>query len=359
MAGNLRIFVSSTCSDLFQERRHLVEAFLDQGHEVIVSEMGTGFPVSPHLTCIENCLDAITNHADVVVLVISSRYGSLTTAGTSVTEEEYRRAIGRQLPVYTFVRKSVLSALPIFRRDPTVNFAPLVEDSRILAFVDSIATSNRWLFPFEEAREISDIVKYQISALVKRSIDETRPALTGNIRYVYTNNTNVLLSPTGVCRRSLEYEIINASGASIDRINGSDRSDLDTSTQDLDLLVHDVEGRRLDVQMTVEQPRFKRWDIVFPRPLLPGESIRYFASWISVDSNQMETGHTRGGVRGFIQALFPQGTIRKLLSVSVRTPAGWEDSPPQVVVSSNPVITAVSYHYRFDSPYSSFRVAWE
>jgi hypothetical protein len=361
MTGNLRIFVSSTCDDLFQERRYLVEAFLGQGHAVVVSERGDAFPVSPRLSTVENCIDAISRHADLVVLVVSNRYGSDAGGGMSVTEAEIARAKALGLPVYSFVRKQVWALLPIYRATPTTDFKPLVPDNRVLAMIDRIAgaTSGSWVFPFEDAKEIADIVKYQISADLKRRIDEARSTLTGEIFYNYTNNTNLLLSSDGSCRRSLEYEIVNGSAEVVTAIHGGETSGAEISSKDMKLAVHSEDGTLLSYEFTFDSPRYKRWEIIFPRPLLPGERFRYFCSWLSIDRNETDTGHTRRGASGFIQFVYPSGTISKITEVALRTNAGWVRSPPGVIRTRTSRYLSIAHYYRNTEGYWRFRVRWK
>lgn len=86
------IFVSSTCFDLKQIRAD-IKAFIenDLGYDVLLSEQDS-FPVNPNISTIDNCLNAVTGRADILVLVIGGRYGSVADSGLSVTNMEYLRA---------------------------------------------------------------------------------------------------------------------------------------------------------------------------------------------------------------------------------------------------------------------------
>src|SRR6266481_3633603 len=82
------IFVSSTCYDLKQLRADLY-SYVDQaGFEPVLSEYPS-FPVDPDERTVENCRKAVENRADVFVLVIGGRYGSVAEDGKSVTNLEY------------------------------------------------------------------------------------------------------------------------------------------------------------------------------------------------------------------------------------------------------------------------------
>lgn len=68
------IFVSSTCYDLKQIRqdiREFIEA--DLGYEAILSEYNS-FPIDPDKDTINNCLRVVEQRADIMVLIVGSRY---------------------------------------------------------------------------------------------------------------------------------------------------------------------------------------------------------------------------------------------------------------------------------------------
>jgi Domain of unknown function (DUF4062) len=84
-----QVFVSSTYTDLIEERQAVSRAILDMGHIPAGMEM---FPAADveQLTYIKKVIDG----CDYYVLIIGARYGSLDGAGVSYTEREYGR-IGR------------------------------------------------------------------------------------------------------------------------------------------------------------------------------------------------------------------------------------------------------------------------
>lgn len=143
MAANLRIFVSSTCNDLFQERRDIAEGVLALGHSVVLSEFAEKMPVHPQLSAVANCLDAIRNHADLIVLVISGTYGSTDHTGRSITLHEYLEARSRRLPVITFVRQKVLDLLPLYRKQPTADYSPTVADNRVFELLERVMSEQK------------------------------------------------------------------------------------------------------------------------------------------------------------------------------------------------------------------------
>jgi hypothetical protein len=169
MSGRLRVFVSSTCHDLFQERRDIREALLELGHEVIVSDEPSSIPVSPFLHSYDTCLEAIRKHADLVVVVVNRRYGGTDSGGRSITLLEMREARKRLLPCFVFVRRTTLDILPLWQARRDGSFEPHVEDNRVFEVVDEVRrqTTGNWLFPFESSQDLCATLRAQLSALLR------------------------------------------------------------------------------------------------------------------------------------------------------------------------------------------------
>ena len=92
------LFVSSTCYDLAQLRANLRDFAEEVGFEPVLSELDS-FPVNPSQSAIQNCLDAVRTRADIFVLVVGGRYGSMNEAGKSITNLEYLEASACGIPV--------------------------------------------------------------------------------------------------------------------------------------------------------------------------------------------------------------------------------------------------------------------
>ena len=108
------VMVSSTFYDLRQIRDDL-RRFLDNelGYTALVSEHPS-FPVDPDLTTVENCRERVQRDADIVILVIGSRYGSVEDeSAKSVTNLEYLSARQKGIPVFAFVDQGIIPLLPI------------------------------------------------------------------------------------------------------------------------------------------------------------------------------------------------------------------------------------------------------
>ncbi|KAA6206647.1 MAG: DUF4062 domain-containing protein [Candidatus Tokpelaia sp.] len=92
------IFLSSTFTDLEQERNAIAHAIRKMGHAPMGME---GFPASgeKQMDYIRRTIDK----CDYYVLIIGGRYGSLTKEGISYTEAEYNYALEKGLPILAFV----------------------------------------------------------------------------------------------------------------------------------------------------------------------------------------------------------------------------------------------------------------
>jgi len=109
MASRLpNVFLSSTFYDLRQIRADLAD-FIEQhlGYRFLASEYAT-FPVAPSLDAIENCRKRVEDDADILVLIIGFRYGSIPSGTTrSVTNLEYLAARAKSIPIYAFVQRDL------------------------------------------------------------------------------------------------------------------------------------------------------------------------------------------------------------------------------------------------------------
>ncbi len=99
----LQIFVSSTYSDLVDERQAGVEAILTAGHIPAAMELFTSGDQS-QLEVIKQWI----NESDIYVLILGGRYGSVEpTTGKSYTQLEYEYALEQGKPVFSCVINEV------------------------------------------------------------------------------------------------------------------------------------------------------------------------------------------------------------------------------------------------------------
>ena len=120
--------------------------------------------------------------ADFLVLVVGGRRGG-THVGSekSITNEEYRRALKRKIPVVIFVKKDVEGASRLYRKNPTADFSEVVDDVRVFDFIDGIRSrsEDNWVRPYETVTDIIGGLRAQFAYLhllfSKRHVAERQP----------------------------------------------------------------------------------------------------------------------------------------------------------------------------------------
>ncbi|MCM1201390.1 MAG: DUF4062 domain-containing protein [Bacteroides fragilis] len=98
MNKKLQVFVSSTYTDLIEERQAAVQAILDAGH--IPAGMELFKAGKSQMQTIYKWID----ESDVYMLILGGRYGSIEEeSGLSYTELEYKYALSKNTPVFAIV----------------------------------------------------------------------------------------------------------------------------------------------------------------------------------------------------------------------------------------------------------------
>lgn len=117
MSTSPYVMVSSTFYDLRQVRVNLAQFISNElGYIPLLSELPS-FPINPDLNTIENCRARVENNADIFVLVIGGRYGSIDDeTEKSITNLEFLAARRKGIPVYAFVERGILAVLPIWKK---------------------------------------------------------------------------------------------------------------------------------------------------------------------------------------------------------------------------------------------------
>lgn len=99
MRRKLQVFVSSTFSDMIEERQAAVETILRAGHIPAGMELFTAGDQS-QMAVIKRWID----ESDVYMLVLGARYGSIEPlSGISYTELEYDYAVEQRKPLFAIV----------------------------------------------------------------------------------------------------------------------------------------------------------------------------------------------------------------------------------------------------------------
>lgn len=176
MEKKLQVFVSSTYTDLKEERQTAVEAILDAGH--IPAGMELFKAGKSQMKTIRKWIDS----SDVYVLILGGRYGSIDEdSGLSYTELEYKYALSKNIPVFAivlddsflYIKASSNGKDTIFEKDNIKKF-----DS----FKDFIKTK---IVKFAKNKDqISSILHSQLNDI----INDDEYNLKGWIRYTPNNS---------------------------------------------------------------------------------------------------------------------------------------------------------------------------
>ena len=99
MNKKLQVFVSSTYTDLIEERQVAVQAILDAGHIPAGMELFKAGNES-QLKTIYKWID----ESDVYMLILGGRYGTIESkSGKSYTQLEYEYALSKDIPVFAVI----------------------------------------------------------------------------------------------------------------------------------------------------------------------------------------------------------------------------------------------------------------
>ena len=166
------VFVSSTMYDLSELRAQLRQFVAGLGWHAVMSEHDS-FPIDPDRTTIENCRRNVRENADIFVIVIGARYGSIDAASDkSVTNLEFAEARARGVPVYVFVSRDVLAQMRVWTANPEADFSSVVDTPRIFEFIDSFRGGGEvWTFEFATAEDIVNTLRRQFAYLAQDALE--------------------------------------------------------------------------------------------------------------------------------------------------------------------------------------------
>jgi hypothetical protein len=167
--------VSSTFFDLKQVREDLRRVIEELGCRPFIAEH-VSFPVTSDATAIENCRLRVERDADILVLVLGTRYGSLDPQTLkSITNGEYVAARQKGIPIYACFDKRLVGAIQFWKSNPNADFSRIVDDPRIFEFAERVqSTDGIWKFEFEYAQDIASYLRTQFGFLFGEALDTHR-----------------------------------------------------------------------------------------------------------------------------------------------------------------------------------------
>lgn len=176
-----RVFISSTYYDLKHLRSSLENFIESLGFESVLSEKGE-IAFAPDMPLDESCYRE-AGTADIFVLIIGGRYGSeassqekkLTKAFLdrydSITKQEFKSAISRDVPTYILIETSVYSEYRTFlknKKNRQIRYAH-VDSVNIFHLIEEIVSQpkNNPVYPFERYSEVEEWLREQWAGLFK------------------------------------------------------------------------------------------------------------------------------------------------------------------------------------------------
>lgn len=204
----LKAFVSSTCYDLNVIRTQLRSFLISLGHEPVMSEHHDVL-FDPRDHTHENCIKEIGN-ADVVILIIGSRYGGTAIPKAvntldiealksfsksnklldnpekiSITQLEILKAIESNIPIFTFVDSKVMHDHLFYEKNKdkgileSIDFPSIDKKESAIYIFELInfirlRSKNNSIIEFTNFVDIEDYLKRQWSALLQQLLYEQR-----------------------------------------------------------------------------------------------------------------------------------------------------------------------------------------
>ena len=133
------------------------------------------FPVSPDEDTVSNCKINVQQNTDIMVLILGGSRGSLDPKSKKpITNLEYDTARQFGIPCFVFVKQSVLTLLPVWKRNRKADFTPDVDYPAVFDFVERLRADSKWTFPFNKTAEIKDILTLQLSAMFRGLLGRSR-----------------------------------------------------------------------------------------------------------------------------------------------------------------------------------------
>ncbi|MCK5537307.1 MAG: DUF4062 domain-containing protein [Bacteroidales bacterium] len=194
-----KVFVSSTCFDLGEVRDQLKKFIISFGFDAVLSEYGDVF-YHPDLHTHDACIQEVA-HCQLFILIIGGRFGGEYQAdkSKSITNAEYIAAKESNIPIFTYIKKDVLSSQFLYKQNRDQEFAgkinyPAIDKQEhaldIFNFMGDVqrADTNNGVESFENFQDIENHLKKQWAGMffdflktreVKSQIDATNHLLSG------------------------------------------------------------------------------------------------------------------------------------------------------------------------------------
>lgn len=172
-----RIFISSTFYDLRHVREDLERFTKELGYERPVRNEAGSIPYGKQ-EALESYTYQEVELSDIIVTIIGGRFGteSQQEVGYSITQNELRRALDRNVQVFIFIEQGVLSEFSTYKlnkanKDIKYQF---VDDIRIYEFIEKLyqLPRNNPIASFQISKDITEYLRAQWAGLFQRFLRE-------------------------------------------------------------------------------------------------------------------------------------------------------------------------------------------
>jgi len=200
-----RVFISSTCYDLKHIRENLKYFVKTLGYDPVLSEEGDVY-YSPSSHTHDACLKEVST-CQIFVLIIGGKFGgSFKETDSSITNNEYRKAVKCDIPIFALVELAVYSDHHLYQTNQKENpnffnkiTYPSCDNIQIFNFIDEVRkqTENNALFPFTDFNDIECYLKKQWAGMMYDFLDQRSDESKSKI-------TNKLLDDLSLATRKSE-----------------------------------------------------------------------------------------------------------------------------------------------------------
>lgn len=155
MKKRYQVFISSTFSDLQEERREVIETLMQMdcipaGMELFPAANDEQFEFIKRV--IDDC--------DYYVLIIGGRYGSISCEGISYTEKEYDYALSKNIPILSFIHGSP-DSIPVGKTEKEE-----INRIKLEKFKEKVS-SNRLIKYWTDKKELPGAVALSLLNVIK------------------------------------------------------------------------------------------------------------------------------------------------------------------------------------------------
>lgn len=179
-----RVFVSSTFIDLRQVRAD-IETFLnDIGYEPVLFERGT-VPYA-HDVPLEESAYSEVERCDILVAIIGSRFGTGSSSNNhSITQNEIRKAVELNKPIFVFCDRDVLSEYKTWYKNRDISGIKFAhaDDVRVFEFMEHtfLMKKNNPVFSFGFASDIVITLREQFAGLFQDLLSKKTAAAAAEL----------------------------------------------------------------------------------------------------------------------------------------------------------------------------------